>query len=189
MPDLLSRFSSAEGYALFPDVPPFFESIREARERSWHNPVLPKVVLGIITNSDDRTLPILASLCTRITARRCKPDAEAYFPTWQPGDDSDIQFVTLSYDVGFEKPDRRIFAAAKELVHVEEDVECEYIHVGDDLEKDARGAKAAGWIGVVLDRDNQYESQGLPRVRGLAELGDIVSKRITQGENSSDHWH
>ncbi len=96
--------------------------------------------------------------------------------------------MILSYDVGFEKPNRRIFDAAKELVHVEEDVECGYIHVGDDLEKDARGAEASGWTGVVLDRDDQYESEGLPRVRSLAELGDIVSER-TKGEKLLDPWH
>lgn len=188
VPDLLSRFSSAEGYTLFPDVHPFFESLREARERSWHNPNLPKVVLGIITNSDDRVLPILSSLHTRVTPRRYQRDAEAYFPARQAKDDSDIEFVILSYDVGFEKPNRRIFDAAKELVHVEEDVECGYIHVGDDLEKDARGAEASGWTGVVLDRDDQYESEGLPRVRSLAELGDIVSER-TKGEKLSEPWH
>lgn len=49
--------------------------------------------------------------------------------------------MILSYDVGFEKPNRRIFDAAKELVHVEEDVECGYIHVGDDLERMLEGPK------------------------------------------------
>ena len=29
----------------------------------------------------------------------------------------------------------------------------EYIHVGDSLSKDVMGARAAGWKGVLLDRD------------------------------------
>ena len=174
MPDLVSRFSSAEGYALFPDVSPFLQSIREARQRAWHDPNLPKVVLGIITNSDDRVIPILSSLQTSVAPRRYRPDLKPYSPAWQLGGGSDIQFVALSYDVGFEKPAQRIFDVAKELVCAERDVKYEYIHVGDDLEKDARGARAAGWKGVVLDRDNQHESRGLPRVRSLIELEDMI---------------
>lgn len=176
MPDLLSRFSSAEGYTLFPDVPSFFQSIREAREKSRHDPNFPNVVVGIITNSDDRVLPILSDLQTSVTHRRYRADTMAYFPLWQLSDDSDVQFVTLSYDVGFEKPDRRIFDAAKVVVHTEKDLKCEYIHIGDDPEKDARGAEAAGWTGLMLDRDDLYEIKGIRRVKSLTEVVDLVLK-------------
>ena len=177
MPDLLLRFSSAKGYTLFPDVSPFFRSVKEARRRSRGDPHATKVMLGVITNSDDRVIPILSSLRASITPRRYRPDNNAYFPAWQEGDDNDIQFVTLSYDVGFEKPDRRIFDAAKRIVRLEEDLQCKYVHIGDDLEKDARGAEAAGWKGVILDRENKHENEALPRVKSLTELGDILLSR------------
>ncbi len=144
--------------------------------------------LGIITNSDDRVLPVLSSLNTSVASRRYGSDAKAYPLPWQLNDNSDVQFVILSYDVGFEKPDRRIFDAAKEQVHAEENLECGYLHVGDDLEKDARGAEAAGWTGVLLDRDNQYENSGVPCVRSLAELGDIVLKEKGEGNRLLDYW-
>ena len=131
------------------------------------------MVVGIITNSDDRVIPILSSLHTSVTARRYSPDAKAFVPAWSR-DNSDVQFVTLSYDVGFEKPDRRIFDVAKELVSVDKGIECDYVHVGDDVENDARGAEAAGWNGVVLDRDNQHRDKGLPRVSSLLEVGDML---------------
>ena len=182
MPDLLFRFSSAEGYALFPDVLPFLRRIKAARERSRHTPNAPKVILGIITNSDDRVIPILSSLQASLTPRRYRPGTTAYFPALQRRDDNDIQFLTLSYDVGFEKPDRRIFDAAKRIVNFGEDLQCKHIHIGDDLDKDARGAEAAGWEGVILDRDNKHENEALPRVKSLTELGDILLSRRT-GEN------
>ena len=186
VPDLLSRFSSAIGYRLYPDVPPFFKSVREARARSRHDSSIPEVVVGIITNSDDRVLPILSSLQISVTARRYDANAKASLPVWQSRGNSDVQFVVLSYDVGFEKPDRRIFDAAKALLPVESDVEYEYVHCGDDVEKDARGAMAAGWGGILLDRENEHKDEGLPRIRSLIELGDLLLSHRAHGKRLLD---
>jgi ribonucleotide monophosphatase NagD (HAD superfamily) len=68
--------------------------------------------------------------------------------------------VALSYDVGHEKPDRRIFDAATEMLAetvASKDKgltinDFDKLYVGDDLEKDYDGAKAAGWYAVLLDR-------------------------------------
>ena len=141
------------------------------------------MVLGIITNSDDRVLPILSDLQTSVTPRRYRPGTKTYFPLWQPSDDNDVQFVTLSYDVGFEKPDRRIFDSAKKVMRAEKDLMCEYIHVGDDLEKDTRGAEAAGWRGLVLDRDDLYKSKGIHRIKNLTEVVDLVLKERIYEQN------
>ncbi|KAL5343377.1 hypothetical protein BJX70DRAFT_167365 [Aspergillus crustosus] len=57
--DLLERFASARGYNLYEDVGPFFEHIRQARfgEREKR-----KVVIGVVSNSDDRISSVLESL-------------------------------------------------------------------------------------------------------------------------------
>ena len=113
------------------------------------------------------------------------PGWEAYYPAWQLRDDNDIQFIALSYDVGHEKPDRRIFDAAKEVVSAKQDLDCQYIHIGDDLNKDALGASAAGWRGLVLDRGYLHEAKGLPAMKSLAEVGEILWKQMAQGGRSS----
>ena len=86
----------------------------------------------------------------------------------QEGDD--IDFVMLSYDVGFEKPDSKIFDATKQMLPGQE----RFVHVGDDLQKDYLGAKRAGWEGVLLDREsnNSWPENAGPtsRITDLAEL-------------------
>lgn len=68
--------------------------------------------------------------------------------------------MALSYDVGHEKPDGRIFDAATQMLaetaaskdkglNVDD---FDKLYVGDDLAKDYDGAKAAGWYAVLLDR-------------------------------------
>jgi FMN phosphatase YigB (HAD superfamily) len=72
----------------------------------------------------------------------------------------DIDFVVQSYDVGHEKPDRRIFDAATSLLSqtladegkgVSTD-DFEKLYIGDDVENDYFGAKAAGWDAALVDR-------------------------------------
>ena len=82
----------------------------------------------------------------------------------------DINFVTLSYDVGSEKPHSSIFDAARALA-AEKDVPAdECLHVGDDLEKDYYGARDAGWSALLLDRDFTQIQTGVPRVANLDQL-------------------
>ena len=81
-------------------------------------------------------------------------------------EDNDIQFIVMSYDVGFEKPDPRIFKAAENLM-----LASDFIHVGDDPVKDIFGASESGWKCILLDRDNHHhESKHLERVANLVEL-------------------
>lgn len=173
VPDLLSRFSSAEGYTLFPDVPPFLQRVR--RNRSLQTQGIPEVVLGIITNSDDRVLSILSSLGVSV-AHPTAPHSIA--PVWTSQNDKDFQSIALSYDVGFEKPDRKIFDSSKSFIQEKKGTEYQYVHIGDDLDKDVKGADAAGWKGVLLDRNDRCREEGISRVRSLADIGDryFVSK-------------
>lgn len=95
----------------------------------------------------------------------------------------DIDFVTMSYDVGFEKPDRWIFDAAKSLspFAFENDILC--LHCGDDMQEDYRGALEAGWQSVLLDRDGKYDSKETTAER-VRDLGSLMQK-LTGGEPDS----
>ncbi|CAO2648030.1 Nn.00g089520.m01.CDS01 [Neocucurbitaria sp. VM-36] len=165
--ELLKRYSTKEGYDLYGDVHPFFEMLRngsthDTSRATW---IWDKTIVGIITNSDDRVPGILESFGLKIGPRRVgtadQRSAEACSR-------DDIDFVVLSYDVGFEKPDRRIFDAATEMLKETlagnqqglSTQDFEKLYVGDDLEKDYDGAEAAGWDRVLLNRDTpNYEAE------------------------------
>ncbi len=76
----------------------------------------------------------------------------------------------LSYDVGFEKPDSRIFDATKQMLWGQE----RFLHIGDDLEKDYSAAKRAGWEGILLDREAKVSCpenvETIPRIAALQEI-------------------
>ena len=107
---------------------------------------------------------ILSSFGLQVGLRRHKNDSQPSFKA-----EDDINFLILSYDVGFEKPDSRIFDAAKQMVPGQE----RFLHVGDDLQKDYYAAKRAGWEGFLLDRevgDSQDNVGSIPRITDLQEL-------------------
>ncbi|KAK4995281.1 hypothetical protein LTR66_004866 [Elasticomyces elasticus] len=162
-PQLLHRFSSKEGYVLFPDVLPFLEELRKARLRHVRSEDV-QTVVGIITNSDDRVPGILESLGLKVDQLRFGQDVSA----GQAGGEVDIDFVVMSYDVGFEKPHRRMFDAATEtlrnLLAVRSAAHAgidswDVVYVGDELEKDVLAAEDAGWSAALLDREGRYSDQ------------------------------
>ncbi|XP_063392697.1 rhythmically expressed gene 2 protein [Cydia fagiglandana] len=59
-----------------------------------------------------------------------------------------FDFIVTSYDVGFSKPDKKIFSHAMQLGKSLSPGQC--LHIGDDLKKDYEGARAAGWHAVLL---------------------------------------
>lgn len=87
----------------------------------------------------------------------------------------DIDFVAPSYDIGFEKPDRRVFDAVKRIMKLLGDEDCEFLHVGDDLEKDVNGAKAAGWESLLLDREMKYVDASAHKVQDMDELRKLLA--------------
>ena len=168
------------------DVLPFFEHLRKARNCPDPIDPLSSLRVGIISNSDDRVSSILDSLGLRVGSRRYGVSSETSNPDGQGQDD--IDFVALSYDVGVEKPDRRIFDAARELGAMGGELEPdECLHVGDDFVKDVRAAEAAGWNSVIVDRSREKENnltrQSGLRVEGLVELVLILRMGDT------DHLH
>jgi hypothetical protein len=115
------------------------------------------VVVGVITNSDDRVPDVLSSLGLKVNPRRfgVSPD------TPQDSGNFDVDFSVMSYDVGHEKPDRRIFEAAEEIAtavisskdQAADADEWQKVYVGDEYEKDVLGATGADWNAVLVKED------------------------------------
>lgn len=83
--------------------------------------------LGVVSNFDPRLHEILQKL-----------NLSSYF-----------NFVLTSYELGYSKPDNKIFEAA--IKHSQLEVlSSECLHIGDDYENDYMGAKKAGWHAILI---------------------------------------
>ena len=84
-----------------------------------------------------------------------------------------VDGVVSSASVGAGKPDPEPFSAALELARV---APAHALHVGDSLEHDIRGARAAGVHAVLLDREGgeAAAAAGVPGIRSLAELPALI---------------
>jgi putative hydrolase of the HAD superfamily len=111
-------------------------ALQETRARGLH--------VGLISNWDQRLRPLLERLDL---ARYC---------------DS----VTVSCDVGAEKPDPAIFKAALAAAGV---APGESLHAGDAPDEDVRGARAAGMHAVLVKR-RPVRANGCVIVANLGEL-------------------
>ncbi|KAL4952593.1 hypothetical protein BDW69DRAFT_200680 [Aspergillus filifer] len=195
--DLLERFASKRGYKLYDDVEPFFRGLR-ARQLSHGR--RRKVVVGVISNSDDRISPVLESLGVSVRDARAgeektrqghdlpgfEEESEKHSSTSNssPGSGQeqkkDIDFILTSYQAGVEKPDRLIWDTALRTAQqlgdqTETMAECEdweRIHVGDDYNKDYRGAEDAGWRAYHLPRESESAEapQGTRTITSLLDL-------------------
>ena len=83
------------------------------------------------------------------------------------------RFVTVSVSavVGARKPDTRIFRQALEALGLEP---AQVVHVGDDLERDIRGAQAAGLRAVLIDRSGRGNDDDAERITSLRSLVSFV---------------
>jgi len=75
--------------------------------------------------------------------------------------------VVTSSEFGARKPDPSIFAGALELAGVPA---AKALHVGDSLEDDVAGARAAGIEAVLMRRDGSPGPEGTRTVSNLVEL-------------------
>jgi putative hydrolase of the HAD superfamily len=106
--------------------------------------------LGVISNWDERLRPLLRAL-----------KLNGYFDV-----------IVVSCEVGAAKPARAIFRrAAAELRLVPETI----LHVGDGLEMDVQGARAAGLQSLLLRRTAKRRS--LREIRSLDQLADFIYNR------------
>ena len=84
-----------------------------------------------------------------------------------------IDFAVTSSEVGYEKPDSRIFAEA--LRRADATPPKNAIMVGDQIETDVNGAVAAGIQPVLLDRDSRHEEfSAHPRITSLEQLNGLL---------------
>jgi len=89
--------------------------------------------LGVISNFDSRLPGVLQQL-----------QLDPYFSS-----------LTLSTQVGYAKPDPRIFQAALVAQGIPPAAAC---HIGDSRREDYQGARAAGWKALWLDREGKDRS-------------------------------
>ena len=83
-----------------------------------------------------------------------------------------VDFIVDSADVGFEKPDRRLFDEALRLAGTDHS---HALHVGDMYYIDVAGARAAGLTPVLVDEANLYVVADCHRIRSIAELPELLS--------------
>lgn len=156
------------GYKLYPEVIPLLHAIRSPPQNWPYN----STTIGVITNSDPRVTSVLDSLTVEV--RSCIPMIPDHYK-----DKALLDFVTLSYDVGCEKPDIGIFNAAKMVGHQRARGSgagvWRYVHVGDDLVKDYQGAKSAGWKGILVDRITKKKlGESKVIIKGLDEIIEVL---------------
>lgn len=151
-----SRFAAAELFARF------------GRADAWEvYPEVPAVLatlsarglrLAVVSNWDHRLPALLAAL----------------------GLADRLEAIVYSSEVGVEKPDPRIFAAALARLGVEPRAA---VHVGDGRLEDVDGALAAGLHPVLLARGNARVglAAAVPVVRDLSELPDLLASAEAEG--------
>ena len=81
-----------------------------------------------------------------------------------------VDGVVTSADVGAAKPDPALFHRALELAGVPA---AGAVHVGDSVENDVEGARAAGIRALMLVRQGDPPA-GVEAVRSLAELPSLI---------------
>ncbi|KJR81998.1 uncharacterized protein SPSK_03499 [Sporothrix schenckii 1099-18] len=161
-PQLLARFASSDGYAMDDGLVGSLRAWKE--ERRTQRQAYDRVVVGVITNSDDRVPGILSSFGLRVSPLRYGT-ADPLLASSSSAAAYDIDFHCMSYDVGVEKPDPAIFRAAESLLPtvlggdgqgaaqtVDLD-DWDKVYVGDEAAKDVAGAHAAGWNAVLIQAD------------------------------------
>ena len=82
-----------------------------------------------------------------------------------------VDLAVFCGDVGWRKPDRRIFVAALEALGVGAQ-DCAF--VGDDARWDVAGPRAVGMEAVLVDRDGSAGRAAAPRTRSLRELRALL---------------
>ena len=194
---LLDRFASREGYALYDDAGEFFARMREVKSRlamQQRFGPFERVVVGVLSNSDDRVPGVLKSLGLRVGDTRAdqgvssmrlagfEERSSSSTPSSEEGGHAnDLDLIITSYEAGEEKPNPAIFEVAKRqamrLCDDGGDVSnwaC--VHVGDDYNKDYRAAIDAGWEGYYLPRegDSQVQQQDAKTIHSLSDLFDIL---------------
>lgn len=191
---LLDRFASKEGYALYEDAGEFVMRMREVKngllQKQTFGP-FERVLVGVISNSDDRVPGVLKSLGLAVGDTRADQGVssmrlagfEERSSSSAPSSSgiSDLDLIITSYEAGEEKPSPAIFNVAKQQamrhagVSSEDASQWTCVHVGDDYSKDCQAAVNAGWDGYYLPREvDERNQQGAKRIWSMTELVGLL---------------
>lgn len=120
------QYGSLEGYMRLPDAEDFLP---------WMTSAHPDMLLGITSNTPSRTM-------------------ETVIP--MTGFHNYFKWFVCSQDVGVEKPGVEIFDATFDQASfwIPDLQRSEILHIGDSLESDFCGARAAGFQALLLDRSD-----------------------------------
>lgn len=105
-----------------------------------------RVHVGVISNWDDRLRPVLAAV-----------DLARHFDS-----------VTISCEVGAEKPDHRVFETAVRAAGVPATAA---LHIGDSTREDVEGAVAVGMRAALV---RQSAGEGLLEALAAARVGNVT---------------
>ncbi len=164
---------------LSPGVGPLLQQLKQLGQQRNS----PRIIAGVITNSDDRVPGILSALGLRVSPLRFGSSID---PVETASQQYDVDLHCMSYDVGSTKPDRRIFDAAEYManqllaaqtsldLHQDsaqsggETVRWLKVFVGDEYENDVEGARKAGWNAVFVGADDgRILKENMPDVSQL----------------------
>jgi putative hydrolase of the HAD superfamily len=124
-PAVYARFAEADVWRIYDDVEPALATLKHRGLR-----------LGVISNWDERLLPLLDKL----------------------GLKRHFDVFAISHEAGHTKPAREIFDAAVARLGLEPG---EVLHLGDREREDVEGARAAGLVAARVDR---REGRGLAQL-------------------------
>ena len=189
-PRLLHRFSSKEGYNLCATAGSLLHTLKQRQQQQQGQNHHPQVIVGVITNSDDRVPNILSSIGLRVSPLRFGSSVDLAQVATQL---YDIDLHCMSYDVGSSKPDRKIFDAAEDMANQLLAAQVPHesrspgldqapptpwlkIYVGDEYEKDVVGARRAGWNPVFVGAETDVPGQ--ENVLDWKQLGDMAVEEI-----------
>ncbi|TPX21985.1 hypothetical protein DIZ76_015950 [Coccidioides immitis] len=189
-----------EAYKLYNDAEPFFRKLQLwkqakrsrnvsqdlVREDCWD-----RIVVGVISNSDDRVPTILRSMGLRVGSAWAD-NGDLLPPADETHDaikqENDIDFIVTSYEAGKEKPNKHIFdvaqkrageylnatSPAKRPLFPAPSYYC--IHVGDDYHDDYQGGQSAGWDSFLLLREDvEIPEHAQKSARSISNLDQLFS--------------
>ncbi|CAH4038994.1 rhythmically expressed gene 2 protein-like [Pieris brassicae] len=114
--------------------------------------------IGIVSNFDPRLHEILQNL-----------NLSSYF-----------KFILTSYEIGYSKPNIKIFESAIEHSKLNLLTD-ECLHIGDDYEKDYLGAKKAGWQAMLVTNN----TSGLGDIKPLHCFKNLHELKMAIGNLSN----
>ena len=118
------------------------------------------VAMGVVSNASGQIESVL------LRSRVCQVG---------PGDGVVMRCIVDSHVVGVAKPDPRIFDHA--LAHFAEFDRDRIAYVGDSVKMDIGGARAAGLHPMLLDPHDDHPDADFERIRSLADLVEMFSRR------------